>query len=246
MENAPDLERTVRPGAVLVAAVAGFAVGEVVATALVGAASALAHFPGGLSGVAAARQDPWWASSLSLVGLWVGFILAIVSATRVGGLRAWPHQWRFALRDLWFVVLGVAAQFAVAILYRPLHLRHLNAPVDKLFGAAHGAGFVLLVVLTTLGAPIVEEWFFRGVVFRGIVELVPKRFPRLAVALGVVLSALVFAAVHGEARQFAGLAGLGIVLAVVAWRTKRLLPSVLTHVAFNAVAMASVIAQRVH
>ncbi len=246
MENARDIERTVRPGAVLVAAIAGFAFGELFASALLGAATALAHFPGGFSGLAAAHQDPWWASSLSLVGLWAGFIVAIVAATRVGGLRPWPNQWRFAPGDLWFVALGVAAQFAVAIAYRPLHLQHLNAPVDKLFGAAHGAGFALLVVLTTFGAPIVEEWFFRGVVFRGLVELGPRRLPRLAVVVGVVVSALVFAAAHGEARQFAGLAGLGVVLAVVAWRTKRLLPGVLTHVAFNAVAMASVIANRVH
>lgn len=246
MENAPEVERTVRPGAVLVAAAAGFVIGELLASALIGLASALTHFPGGFAGLAAARQDPWWASSLSLVGLWVGFIVAIVAATRVGGLRPWQHQWRFAIGDLWFVALGVAAQFIVAILYRPFHLQHLNAPVDKLFGAAHGAGFVLLVVLTTFGAPIVEEWFFRGVVFRGLVALGATRSPRLAVTLGVVVSALIFAAVHGEARQFAGLAGLGVVLAVVAWRTKRLLPSTLTHVSFNAVAMASVIANRVH
>ncbi len=246
MENAPDVERTVRPGAVLVAAAAGFVIGELLASALIGVVSTLTHFPGGLAGLAAARQDPWWASSLSLVGLWVGFVVAIVAATRVGGLRPWPHQWRFEIGDLWYVVLGVAAQFVVAILYRPFDLRHLNAPVVKLFGAAHGAGFVLLVVLTTFGAPVVEEWFFRGVVFRGLVELGATHSPRLAVTLGVVVSALIFAAVHGEVRQFAGLAGLGVVLAVVAWRTKRLLPSVLTHVSFNAVAMASVIAHRVH
>ena len=246
MENAPDVERTVRPGAVLVAAAAGFVIGELLASALIGVVSTLTHFPGGFAGLAAARQDPWWASSLSLVGLWVGFVVAIVAATRVGGLRPWPHQWRFEIGDLWYVVLGVAAQFVVAILYRPFDLRHLNAPVVKLFGAAHGAGFVLLVVLTTFGAPVVEEWFFRGVVFRGLVELGATHSPRLAVTLGVVVSALIFAAVHGEVRQFAGLAGLGVVLAVVAWRTKRLLPSVLTHVSFNAVAMASVIAHRVH
>ncbi len=240
------VERTVRPGAVLVAAAAGFVIGELLASALIGVVSTLTHFPGGFAGLAAARQDPWWASSLSLVGLWVGFVVAIVAATRAGGLGPWPHQWRFEIGDLWYVVLGVAAQFVVAILYRPFHLRHLNAPVDKLFGAAHGAGFVLLVVLTTFGAPIVEEWFFRGVVFRGLVALGATRSPRLAVTLGVVLSALIFAAVHGEARQFAGLAGLGVVLAIVAWRTKRLLPSALTHVSFNAVAMASVIAHRVH
>jgi len=241
-----EIDRSPRPGAVLVAALVGFIVGELLAAAFVGTAANLAHFPGGFAGVAAARQDPWWASSLSLAGLWSGFAVAIVAAARVGGLRPWPHQWRFTVGDLWYFALGIVAQFAVAIAYWPWHLRHLNAPVDKLFGATHGAGFVLLVVLTTFGAPVVEEWFFRGVVFRALVALGPTRSPRLALTIGVVASALIFASVHGEARQFAGLAGLGAVLALVAWRTKRLLPSVLTHVAFNAVAMVSVIAHRVH
>ena len=41
--------------------------------------------------------------------------------------------------------------------------------------------------------------------------------------------------------EFAGLFALGIVLAIVAYRTKRLVPSYLTHAAFNATAFVMVI-----
>ena len=46
------------------------------------------------------------------------------------------------------------------------------------------------------------------------------------------------------AAQFAGLAFLGIVLAVLVLRTRRLVPSVVTHMSFNGVAIAVLIAQR--
>jgi membrane protease YdiL (CAAX protease family) len=41
-----------------------------------------------------------------------------------------------------------------------------------------------------------------------------------------------------------GLALLGVVLAVVLRRTRRLVPSIATHVSFNAVAMVGLIMQR--
>jgi membrane protease YdiL (CAAX protease family) len=37
---------------------------------------------------------------------------------------------------------------------------------------------------------------------------------------------------------------LGVILAVVVKRTQRLVPSIITHASFNAVALASLIAQR--
>jgi membrane protease YdiL (CAAX protease family) len=60
----------------------------------------------------------------------------------------------------------------------------------------------------------------------------------------VVLSACLFALAHGEALQFVGLALFGVVLALVLRRTQRLIPSVITHVSFNAVAMVGLIVQR--
>jgi membrane protease YdiL (CAAX protease family) len=68
---------------------------------------------------------------------------------------------------------------------------------------------------------------------------------RTAIALGVLVSAVLFALAHGEPLQFAGLAALGVVLALLVQRTKRLVPSFVTHASFNATALAFVIHQRV-
>ncbi len=246
VEEVLDGESNVRPGYVLLAGAVGFVVGELGASILVAAVATATNYPGGFTALASAARDPWWAGILSLTGLWCGFVLAIIGATRVGGLRPWPHQWRLRVGDWRYVVLGVVAQFAIALAYRPFHLHDFNRPVTKLFGATSGAGFVLLALATTVGAPVVEEWFFRGVIFRGLAELGSSVAHRFVVPAAVVLSAVVFAGAHGEPAQFVGLAALGVVLALVAWRTHRLAPSALTHLSFNAVAMVSVVAQRIH
>jgi membrane protease YdiL (CAAX protease family) len=64
------------------------------------------------------------------------------------------------------------------------------------------------------------------------------------VIFGVALSAALFAVAHAEPLQFAGLFVLGIVLATLVWRTKRLIPSIVTHMSFNGVAIAALVHQR--
>lgn len=202
------------------------------------------HFPGGLSALSKAASPPWWSNALGLLGIWTGFAGAIYYAYGAGNLRPLARQWRLRPTDVVYVVLGVACQFAVDLAYRPLHLHNLNQPVNHLFDAAHGLTFTLLVAMTALGAPLMEEWLFRGVIYRAVSEGAIDAGSRRAVVAGVLVSAILFALAHAELAQFAGLAFLGVVLAVLVYRTKRLVPSVITHVSFNAVAVIALIAQR--
>lgn len=79
-----------------------------------------------------------------------------------------------------------------------------------------------------LAAPVVEE-----VIFRGLIQ------SRLALALpgwpAVVLSALLFALCHGQPVWMGYAFVLGMVLGIMAWRTGSILPSILTHIVFNAI-----------
>jgi len=76
-----------------------------------------------------------------------------------------PHQWQVRPSDLIYVAVGVACQFIVDAAYIPFHVHHLNRPVNHLFGSVVGASFVLLIIMTTFLAPIMEEWLFRGCSF---------------------------------------------------------------------------------
>ena len=237
---------SVRWGVVLGAMVAGFVAGEVLGTVLVGVLAGAYHYPGGLSALAHASAPPWWFVAGSLVGLWAGFAGAIYLARTHGHLAPLPGQWRFRPGDVAYVVLGVVLQIGVDLAYRPWHISHLNQPVTHLFGGASGASAALIAAMTLVGAPFMEEMFFRGLVFRGIAGALHARERGLALWVAVILSALLFALAHGEAAQFAGLALVGVVLALLVVRTQRLAPSFLTHASFNAVALAALFSQRAH
>ena len=239
-----NLKNRPKVAAIVIGCLAGFLLGEVVASVLVDVAAQADHFPGGLSAISKLTSPPWWSNVLGLVGLWIGFGVAIGFARTRGQLADMPNQWTFRTSDVLFVALGVGTQFLVDLVYLPFHLKHLNKPVTHLFGGATGATFVLLSVLTAIGAPIIEEWFFRGVLFRALDAGLSDVLKRGGTVVAALLSACLFGLAHGEPLQFAGLALLGVILAIVVKRTQRLVPSILTHASFNAVALASLISQR--
>ena len=205
--------------AIVVAAFVGFLAGQILGSLFQLVGVSLAHYPGGLSALANAGSPPWWANVLGLLGLWTGFAGAIYYAYAYGNLRSLPHQWQVRPSDLIYMAVGVACQFIVDAAYIPFHVHHLNRPVNHLFGSVVGASFVLLIIMTTFLAPIMEEWLFRGVLFRALSEGGRRGGSRASVVLGVVLATLV-------------------------WRTRRLVPSIVTHVSFNGVAIAVLIHQR--
>lgn len=229
---------------IVIGCLIGFLLGEIAATLLELVGVQLAHFHGGLSALSKLTNPPWWANVLGLIGLWSGFASAIYYANTAGGLSPLKDQWRLRAGDVWFVLLGVGCQLAVDLAYAPFHFKHLNQPVNHLFGGSRGVTFAVVATLTTIGAPIMEEWFFRGVLYRALDAGLQRYAARASGVIAVLVSACLFALAHAEALQFVGLALLGVVLAVLVKRTGRLTPSVITHVSFNAVAMVSLLLQR--
>jgi membrane protease YdiL (CAAX protease family) len=241
-----DAETVERPRAwaIVIAGFLGFLAGQILGSLFELIGASLSHYPGGLSALSKVTSPPWWANALGLIGLWIGFGSAIYFASAYGNLRPLPSQWRVRPSDVYYVGLGVACQFVVDLAYRPFDVQHLNRPVNHLFGSVVGASFVLLIVMTTFLAPIMEEWLFRGVLFRAMSEGGRWGGTRAGVVFGIVASAALFGLAHGEPLQFAGLFFLGLVLAILVWRTKRLVPSIVTHMSFNGVAIVALIHQR--
>jgi membrane protease YdiL (CAAX protease family) len=181
-----------------------------------------------------------------VTGLWVGLAAAAVISSRIRGHGDLGRDYGFGLGRWWDLPMGAAVGLAsqyglIPLLYLPFehvdrHLsRQLSQPVQHDTAAAHGSGSVaVLLLFLAVGAPIVEELFFRGLVLRALLG-------RTRVPVAVVVSALLFGLAHFEAAQFAGLAAFGVVLAALAWRTGRLTPGIGAHVAFNTVAVLSVV-----
>lgn len=179
--------------------------------------------------------------AFSQVGLWSAMVGTTVVASRRKGAGTLSED--FGLRARWSdlgigAVLGLATQVLVlpgiGFLLRPLLGQpEVSGPAQDLLDRAQGPAFLGLVVSVAVGAPIVEELFFRGLLLRSL----QRRVPDWA-AVGA--SAVAFGIAHGSALPvdavilvMVSLTVFGAILAVLAIRTGRLGPCIVTHAVFN-------------
>jgi CAAX protease family protein len=244
----------------LVLAVAGFLVGQLGAVVFGIVAGLLAgKSTSQLQTIASQAVPPEWYVVATLLGLWIGLLGAPWLASRTQGTRNFVRDLgvRFKLIDLVGIAVGIGGQILVVLLYAPFqrHIHNFNAPSQRLTGGSHGAGFVVIAVFTVLLAPAMEELFFRGLLLKALVRLftpqrpgevpsivTPGRVRATGVVLAVVLDGLLFGLAHGELVQLAGLAGFGMVLAAISYRTGRLGMNIVAHATFNCVAIVAIAA----
>ncbi len=172
-------------------------------------------------------------------GLWTGLFGACVIAVRTHGTGS--------LRDLGFRVqwvdlalglgFGIAALIGVSIIARLLLALgvepHRSSLVDPLRRGP--LTVVVIVFIAAIGAPFVEELFFRGLVMSGLVS-------RWGVPIGIIAQAILFGLVHlgptdarGNLGVFLIIAPVGAVLGTLRYGFKRLGPGMFTHAVYNAI-----------
>ena len=184
--------------------------------------------------------------AVSQVGLWVGLFGVPLVATRLKGRGLVADlALRVRTQDLWKGgAIGAALQIvALPLLYWPLldllnkGSSDLEGPARELTDRADGPlGVILLVLIVGIGAPIVEEVFYRGLFQRALL----KRGLPPAAAIGI--NATVFGASHLQLLQLPALVLFGIVAGVLAHRSGRLGPAITAHVAFNMVTVIALLA----
>lgn len=180
---------------------------------------------------------PIWGLALLQIPLWAGYLGIVVFAGRNKGHGVVAD---FGLRQHAMdvpvgLVLGILTQLVVLpLLYIPLleltgtDQDDLSAPARALADRAGSLpSWILFAVLVGVCAPIVEELFYRGLFLRSLT----KR--GLGPVAAVVGSSVVFAAVHFQVLQFAGLLVFGLVAGTLSVRTGRLGPAIWAHIGFN-------------
>lgn len=103
---------------------------------------------------------------------------------------------------------------------------------EKLFEQIMGepTGYLAIGIL----APLAEELVFRGAILRTLLKMSGGRWHWVA----IIISALIFGAVHGNLPQFVHASIIGLLLGWMYYRTKSILPGVLFHWVNNTVAYA--------
>jgi membrane protease YdiL (CAAX protease family) len=179
------------------------------------------------------------------LGLWAGLLWACRRAVRRHGTGR--------LRDLGLRVrgfdpalglgYGVAMLIGVSMIGALLVQIGIRPHRASLVEPMHRSALTVVVVLfiAVIGAPFVEELFFRGLLMSGFVD-------RFGVALGIIFQAIVFGLVHlgptdarGNLGVFLLIAPVGAVLGVLRFGYKRLGPGMCTHAVYNAIIMTLVL-----
>ena len=106
-----------------------------------------------------------------------------------------------------------------------------------------GWGLVSFAIFAVIAAPVLEEFVFRGLLFRSIAD-------RSGFWAGAIVSAVAFGAFHlltpGDGLEVLALGlthvGTGIGLAWIYWTRRNLLASIAGHAVFNLIAVVTIIA----
>jgi membrane protease YdiL (CAAX protease family) len=181
--------------------------------------------------------------AVAQLGLWFGLLGAPWLATRFkGNGMVRDLGLRFVTSDTWVGAgWGFVTQWAILLLYVPvfwlsdIDVDEFNEPARQMSDrATDPVGVALLVLIVGIGAPIVEEIFYRGLMQRSLV----RRFGRTP---GIVLTAVIFGASHFQPLQFPALVAFGLVVGILAERYERLGPAIAAHMVFNIVAVVSLV-----
>jgi uncharacterized protein len=193
-------------------------------------------------GTDAAGDIPIWATVVGACILWVPFVVGLVMISRSDGSGDFvgDYQLRFAPVDLLGIPIGVLGQLVlVRLVYLPLEAiwpetfseDRLTENARDLWDRADGVWLVALVLVVVVGAPVVEELVYRGLLQGAFVRRVNE-------VLAVVVVAAWFALIHFRPVEYPGLFAIGLVFGVCALVTGRLGMCIAAHVGFNAVGLA--------
>jgi len=190
---------------------------------------------------------PLWLTAVAEIPLWIGLVGTVVWACRTKGSGSLRRD--FGLEMRWSdipvgLLTGFVAQLAIVVIVIPIYkllgidTDEVGQTAEKLADrAVHAPDVVLLVLVVVIGAPVIEELFYRGLVLRSIER-------RWGTPVSVLATSVVFAAIHFQPYDLLALFLIGVVLAVLTVRTGRLGPSIWAHVAFNLTAVISLLSSR--
>lgn len=216
----------------------------------VGATFGLAVLLAALAGGVAAALGPQSATGLA----WASVVLVVVPWVALAGWPLWAawhkgngpvadYGLRVSGRDALTGVLGGLAGLGAAAVVAAVVTAVRGKPFDSAVGelatqttsASRGA-LVALAVTAAVGAPVVEELAFRGLLYGAL-----EKFGQ-APLWCVTWTAVAFALFHLEPVRLPVLLALGLVLGLVRWRTGSTGAAMLAHLTVNlpaAVALAT-------
>ncbi len=181
---------------------------------------------------------------LNLAGLWTGLLGACGRASRRYGTGSLVRDYGLRINGTDVgrgLLMSLAARLAAAIVVLPFIAvdERLAGDNSEVFGDVgySAVTFAIFAVVTVLGAPVVEELFFRGLLLRSLTT-------RIGATPALFAQAGLFALAHFS--PLLGLANVSVVAVIgaaglifgITARKRRVGTSVVAHAAFNLLSVA--------
>lgn len=181
--------------------------------------------------------SPLYSFGILLPAQQLAVLGALVAVSRAKGRGSLRDDFGFEIdtRGARALGWGVGLQFAFTIVLAPLAWlsddSEPQALLEDLKESRGPATVILFVFGAVIMAPLVEELLYRGLLLRSLQR-------KVSPPVAVFISGVIFGLVHlvgdpGAVDLLPALAGLGIILGVVAVRTNSLALPILIHAGFN-------------
>lgn len=191
-----------------------------------------------IDGAESADTTPIPTLFVAVAATWIAYLTGAWWASRESGTASMVEDYRIRFRpeDLLGVPIGVGTQLVlVPLLYEGLVRlfpdtfteEHITENAERLVGRAEGVGVVLLVLMVCVGAPVVEEIVYRGMLQGALAT-------RLDDLWAVAVTAVWFMLIHFRPVEYPGLLVFALVVGLLARGSRRLGLPIVTHIAFNA------------
>lgn len=174
--------------------------------------------------VTAAMENVGWIQIVSyfliLVVVWFVFVIRKKKLLKEANVVPFAKN-----RILPVFLLAISAVLLVEIFFSLVPeniMLEYEASVQSLLGGST----VAVLLSTVIGAPIIEEIIFRGLVFSRL----NKAMPTVAAA---ILSSIAFGLFHGQIVWVCYAVWLGLVMCFISTNCKSVLASILFHIVFN-------------
>jgi CAAX protease family protein len=186
--------------------------------------------------------------AIAIFATWCAYLAGLWWASDRAGSGNFVSDYGLEFRpiDLVGVPIGLLTQLVLLpLVYVPLRAwwpesfsdDRLEETARDLVDRADGATVVVLVLIVAVGAPIVEELVYRGLLQGSFVT-------RISELPALLAAASWFAIIHFRPVEYPGLFVAGLVFGMCAITTGRLGMSIVTHAAFNATGLLTVISNR--
>ena len=144
-----------------------------------------------------------------------------------------PEQMSIEATIGWALLSAVGAfvtSSALGFLFHILGLGIEEQPWIQALFADRSALYIVLPWLVVIG-PLAEEVFFRGYMFRRLLE-------SSGIGVAYAMTAITFGIIHFNFQAIPTYAAVALWFAFVQWRTGRLLAAVIGHMVYNGIVMA--------